>query len=289
VNEDLLAKIGGKPDDYPHQIEARFGRVFERIVALWGSEQFDPYINSLFIAERSDRQGFPDDAMAELFRLSRLHDAARQQAEKAELWEAEALKRGLADLNFEVTAGGFTSAIERDHDGALQLFLLAGMDLEARNSQGWTPLMVAAFHGSANAAERLIRAGADVRAYDYLGYAPLHWAAVQGYARVVALLLDKGASADAQSQSGITPLLQAAANGHVDCVAALLKLGASPSLADKEGWTPLHKATANCYLDIVRLLIAHGANPFAEQQGGTRPIDIAKHLRNTELMLALRR
>ena len=289
MNADMLKLLEGDLDSYPTVLETRFRRVFDRILALWGTNEFDPYINSLFINDSGSRQGFPDDAMSEIFRLSRLHDAAMQRAQEARLWELEAAKRGIAEMNVEFSAQGLSVAIEAGRDEAVALFVQAGFDLEIRNAQGWTPLMIAAFFGHEKAAATLVQAGADVHARDGYGYSPIHWAALQGFDAVVDLLLTKGAGANDQSLHGITPLLQAAAAGHARTVRLLLERRAQPSLPDNEGWTPLHKAVANGHLAVILELLDHGADPEAAHASGLTPVEIARQKHRDHLVAVLTR
>lgn len=73
LRERMLANLGGKADAYPHRIEQRFPRILARLVELWGRPEAEAYLNGLLVADRADRQGFPDDVASELFRLSMLH------------------------------------------------------------------------------------------------------------------------------------------------------------------------------------------------------------------------
>lgn len=75
LREQMLAHLGDKADAYPRQIEQRYPRILARLVDLWGKPAGDAYLNSLMVADRDDRQGFPDDVASELFRLSMIHGA----------------------------------------------------------------------------------------------------------------------------------------------------------------------------------------------------------------------
>lgn len=288
MNPALLEKLGGNAEHYPHVLEARFKRVFERMAELWGTPAFDDYVNGLFINDTGSRQGFPEDAMKEIFRLSRLHDEVLARAPQASVpWEMEAAKRGLAEANIEFSLAGLEKAIERGRQDIVDLFLKAGFNLEQTNEQGWTPLMVAAFFGKESAAEMLIGAGARIDARDAQGYRPIHWAALQGFDRVVAILLEKKADPNALSNHGITPLIQAAARGHLACVCLLLDGGGAPNLADEEGWTPLHKAVANRHYAVARELVEHGADKVAAHRSGKTPLDIAHDKVDVQMLAIL--
>ena len=81
-------------------------------------------------------------------------------------------------------------------EGAIRLFLQAGVDINLQNKAGWTPLMVAIFTSSESAAKMLIDAGAKLDVQDARGYGPLHWAAYRGFMEVTRRLLEAGIPPD---------------------------------------------------------------------------------------------
>jgi uncharacterized protein len=102
-----------------------------------------------------------------------------------------------------------------------------GLDVEAANSAGETPLMMAALRGRLAWARRLLDRGANPHR---VGWAPVHYAATGPDPGVVALLLTRGAPVDARSPNGTTPLMMAARYGNQDSVDVLLKAGANARL-----------------------------------------------------------
>ena len=65
-----------------------------------------------------------------------------------------------------------------------------------------TPLHKAALHNKIEAVAALISHGADVNAREEDGYTPLMWASYYGYAKVVEALLDAGADKELKATSG---------------------------------------------------------------------------------------
>jgi ankyrin repeat protein len=108
-----------------------------------------------------------------------------------------------------------------------------------------TPLLLAARHGSVDAARALVQAGAKI---------------------------------DQPQVEGITPLIMAIFNAHYNVAAALIEMGANPNLGDSANRTPLYMATDMHTLewlfsrptpkasgtldstDIVRMLLAKGVD-----------------------------
>jgi len=289
MNPTLQHILKGKEDKYPHNLEDRFGRVFAKIMELWGTTQLDPYLSELMIADKEGRQGFPPEVMSELIFLSMFHDEylARKIENGGDIWANEEVRRGLEEEHIEYSQQGFFRALDIGNERAVKLFLDVGVDLEQKNAMGWTPLMVASFMGSEKFATLLVNAGANANVRDSRGYSPLHWAAYQGFLGVTELLVRKGAFVNVKSEKGLTPLLQAAARGHTEIVQFLLANKAAVNDADDEGWTPLHKAVANGHLEVVKLLMAAHADPRSQHQSGMTPIDIARQKKNSEILQVL--
>jgi ankyrin repeat protein len=81
--------------------------------------------------------------------------------------------------------------------------------IEARDSDGSTPLHCATWKGQEKVAEFLVAAGADVNAInqnDHWGTTPLHAAAHANQAKIAQLLLDHGANVKARDMEGRTPM-----------------------------------------------------------------------------------
>jgi ankyrin repeat protein len=92
---------------------------------------------------------------------------------------------------------------------AVNQYLAAGADVNAKDSAGGTALHGAVFRGSKEVAELLISNGVDVNAKDKYGRTPLHEAAYWDHKEIVELLITKGADVNAKRKGGETPLDQA--------------------------------------------------------------------------------
>ena len=54
-------------------IEGRYPHIASKLIGYWGSNQLLPYLNSLLIDDRGDREGFAFDALLEMQLLKELH------------------------------------------------------------------------------------------------------------------------------------------------------------------------------------------------------------------------
>ena len=136
-----------------------------------------------------------------------------------------------------------------------------------------------------------------IDARDEDGYTPLIRAAESGELQVVDWLVGHGADVNAQNPQLATALLQAVWFHRIDCAKRLLGAGADPNLADDELRTPLLSAatmgyrsvavelftprariateepeSTNGYVEIAALLIEHGANVNARNEDGATPL-----------------
>jgi len=88
--------------------------------------------------------------------------------------------------------------------------LAAGVDVNTKDKEGWSPLRYAAQYGYNEIVELLISSGADVNTIDEEGETPLHKAAMMNHWEIIKLLIANGADVNAIVKSGIfkgnTPL-----------------------------------------------------------------------------------
>ena len=97
----------------------------------------------------------------------------------------------------------------------------------------------------------------DLEMKDSDGWTPLGWAARYGKVEVVKLLLDSSVNMNVKARGETTPLHLAAWKGHVEVVALLLEKGADREATDGLGERPLHYAEKEGYYKVVELLKKH--------------------------------
>jgi uncharacterized protein len=143
---------------------------------------------------------------------------------------------------------------------AAMLIKQPGVDINARNAAGETPLMLAVLRGQAAMAQALVAAKAGV---NHPGWTPLHYAAAstnEGAPAMINLLLEHYAYIDAESPNGTTPLMMAARYGLLASVAQLLEAGADVTVTNAQGLSALDFAQAGDKPDAIALLKRHNVD-----------------------------
>jgi ankyrin repeat protein len=284
----------GREAQYPKHVEAKYPRIFNKIMDLWGTPEADALFEDLLLDKRGGRQGFPPEVMGEILLLGRIQDRLKELREaKAGLglpkdpWSQETVKRGLAREQISYDQQGFFRSIELGNETAIALFLQAGVSIESRNPAGWTPLVAAAYAGSEKGANALLQRTPNLDAKDSQGYTALHWAAFKGALGVTKLLTGASANVNTQSDLGLTPLHQAAMMGHVRVVDALIKSGANLNETNNDGWTPLHQAVSDASVEVIQALVAAGADMNIKDLRGVSPLDLAKRRNKPPVLAAM--
>lgn len=145
-----------------------------------------------------------------------------------------------------------------DVDSARRM-LAAGADVNSRDAEGATLLMLASHAGNLAMVMALIDAGAEVNESDERGWTALMKAAYnaeldRGFADVAQALIDAGANVEAPISYGIRPLMLAAGYGETAVAETLLKAGADVLARNDGGLTALMMVKQKHYVDVINLL-----------------------------------
>ena len=176
------------------------------------------------------------------------------------------------------SGGIFDLARAGDAKGVEQL-VAGGVDVNARDETGQTPLIAAALAGRDDVALFLVTHGADLMARTNKGMTALHAAAYSGDKAIAEMLLKRGADInDAANIAGITPLHAAAEENHLDIVEDLVKSGADIKLVEVNGYTAGSRAGWREHWDVVKLLLRAGDTCQPEAVAGAWLYDKCTHL-----------
>ena len=127
-----------------------------------------------------------------------------------------------------------------------------------------TPLHIACYNGDKECAEILVVAGANVNAKNSHNITPIITAALYGNEEIIDYLKSSGAVLNKDNATELA--LGMISNGNSKNTGFLIELGANINISDKNGKTLLHTSVENKDLRNTELLIKNGANPNAEMK-----------------------
>ncbi|GJC88347.1 putative ankyrin repeat protein RF_0381 [Colletotrichum liriopes] len=182
-----------------------------------------------------------------------------------------------------------------------------GVDINAANSSGWSPLDIASKQGDLDVIKLLLENGAsiwadtiynsnpavmttliehgvDINAADPSGKRPLDIALQRRDLDRVKIVLQKGASIDAADTYGRTPIEIAAREYDLACVDLLVEKGAVFTKGLSE-YLPICNVARDGYFGLLKYLIDDGADVNLRTGGKTSLHYVAKHYGNRHVFI----
>ena len=185
--------------------------------------------------------------------------------------------------------GGSMANDARLHDaagagdvGAIRELLGAGLPIDARDTDGRTPVMVATVARQTEAVRALVEAGADVDIRDNRLDNVFLYAGANGLLDILRIANEAGADPAITNRFGGIALIPASERGHVEIVRYLLaESDVDVDHVNRLGWTALLEAIilsdgGPAHQEIVRLLLAAGADPDLADGDGVTPLAHAR-------------
>lgn len=207
--------------------------------------------------------------------------------------------RDLLDRGVDINAldgngsSPLVTAVNKCSFAIMKMLLAKGANLEFKTKKGATALMesmgIKSQSGCSNAdriIQTLLEAGANVNAKDKDGQTALM--RCPGKLAIKALL-DKGAEINAKDNNGLTALMVAVqCNSYFEDVPTLLSHGADVNIKNTEGKTALILAAMGTYPSISRGLLDKGADVNARDNNGrTALMEAVKHAYSPDVTQAL--
>lgn len=160
-------------------------------------------------------------------------------------------------------------------DGLMEEWLNFGANINARDCNGMTALMIASCNGEYKVAKKLIEKGASVNIINEINKkTALIYAIEFENIEIVNLLLSCGASVRVKSTLGDIPIMMAACRGRVDIMESLVKYWADVNTQDSGGKTVLMYAVLS-NSDAVEYLLNQGADIDKQDNDGNTALMIA--------------
>lgn len=181
---------------------------------------------------------------------------------------------------------------DQKQNEAVTFLLSRGVDVNTKDKEGWTPLMMAA--NDSNSMPLVLRTlldhGANVNAQCICsgwlagGWTALMLAAYGGHDDIVKILVAKPSNVNLKNNEGRTALAVASDRGHADVVRTLLANGADVNERDNEGMTVLMLASVSGSKTVVRTLLEEGAHVSDKDKHGRAAMQLAKLTERTDII-----
>ncbi|WP_291758177.1 ankyrin repeat domain-containing protein [Lysinibacillus sp. UBA5990] len=176
----------------------------------------------------------------------------------------------------------FLAAAEAGDRDTLQRFLQQGIDINARNKQKQTAILLAAMNDQLETVKFLIQEGADINLQDQICLNPFLYGCINGKLELVKIMLQANTDLERLTRFGGVGVHPASEKGFVEVVRELVtKTDINVNHTNICGWTPLIEAIllndgGEKQQEIVRLLVGHGADTQLVDQYGVTPLAIAR-------------
>jgi ankyrin repeat protein len=165
---------------------------------------------------------------------------------------------------------------------AIGRLLADGLAIDAQDSDGRTPVMVATLARRTDAVRALVDAGADVDIRDNRLDNVFLYAGAEGLLDILRIANDAGADPALTNRFGGIAIIPASERGHVEVVRYLLEESdVDVDHVNRLGWTALLEAIilsdgGPAHREIVRMLLDAGADPDLADGDGVTPLAHAR-------------
>jgi ankyrin repeat protein len=153
-----------------------------------------------------------------------------------------------------------------------------GVDINKPNSQGSTCLHVLSLDVAANEAlaDELLELGADLEGRDAQQRTPLLLAAMSNNTKIACKYIARGAALNVwDSRHALCPLFCAVSCGNLELIVHLVLRGADITIGDNFGNKLLHAAARRGTRSAVKFLIECGSPADCANRNGQKPVDVA--------------
>ena len=176
-----------------------------------------------------------------------------------------------------------------DGETVCDLLLKAGAGINEKNNDGWTPLMWAARYSTPEVCRKLIDAGSDVNARKKDGSASLMLATCnsENASAICDLLIQNKAEINVQNNDGDTALIWAIHNSTGEVCKKLINAGATIDTTSPQGKEMFMQSALNAKTEVCEIMINAGANVNERGEDGITALIFAVIAGNSDTVKLL--
>lgn len=173
------------------------------------------------------------------------------------------------------------AAAESGRTAEVKALIAKGADLETRDSQGRSALLLAVAGNHVEIAKALLAAGASLNTQAANRDTPWLLAGASGRTDIIAAMLPLKPDLRLRNRYGGNALIPACERAHVETVKLLLTSGIDVNHVNDLGWTCLLEIVilgdgGPRHQEVARLVLAAGADPNLADRDGLTPLAHAK-------------
>lgn len=178
-------------------------------------------------------------------------------------------------------ASDLLAAAESGRTAEVKALIAKGADLETRDSQGRTALLLAVADNHVEMARALLAAGASPNTQAANRDTPWLLAGAAGRSEIVAAMLPLKPDLSLRNRYGGNALIPACERAHVETVRLLLTSGIDVNHVNDLGWTCLLEIVilgdgGPRHQEVAKLVLAAGADPNLADRDGLTPLAHAR-------------
>jgi len=249
---------------------------FDRVLKQYLLHNAKPANYSLFVHAFEKRCIDPNNVIDSSTGDTLLHCCSRSGAKRIlKLCLRSGMKLNTTNLAKRTCLHELSSVQYLGQEALADYLMSKGCDINARDENGYIPLMEAASIGNVNLTE-FFTEYADLEIKDFLeGNTALQIAVNNDQLSIVQLLLRAGSDPKCRDMAEKCPLHDLAQNNLTEIMSVLLPLYCGDDaldISDNKGRTPLHYAVAEGAFEAMKMLILWGATPAVEDSKGRIPL-----------------
>jgi len=161
------------------------------------------------------------------------------------------------------------------HLDQVKFLVERGVDINATDGYGHTPLMIAAGYGRLKTVKYLIDHGADIHLKNPKGYDALLLSSKYGYFKVVKYLIDMGANLQTTNNKGDSAFLLSIRHDNLDIVKYFVEHGVDINQKDEKGYNAIMLSSYFGNMETIQYLIEKGIDLNQTDKEGLNVVDFA--------------